>query len=231
MTEDERTYGFTGERSRWIRWEFAVVIAYWVGAIGFPSWFDFRRNPYGYSVSVLDAIAPSAAAAIVILWLIWMSGDSFEMFGIRRPQKSDYAWLAGLAVIEFLEKSLLRYRLFAHLQESRLFPKGYLDMLAALNPAQTLINFVVYLIPAAAEELFYRGIIQTRAQEIANNAWVAIGTSAALFSISHIYQGPQNLPYHLWFGLLFSFARWKGCSLWPLILVHAFYNSLTFSLL
>lgn len=221
MIDDERTYGFTGERSRWIRWEFAILVVFGLAYVAMSLNSLLQYGPIRYSIQLYDVWYPAAIIAVLI-WIAWMSGDSLEMFGISKLHLRDLGWLA-MALAISVPLFLGPYSSLAHQSEKTWLGPSY--ALSEFQINRSLIALPLYLLPAAFEEIFYRGLLQTRAQEITGSKWGAIGGSAALFAMAHLYQGPQALPWILAFGLVFSFLRSRGCPLWPLVAAHTIYNA------
>lgn len=82
---------------------------------------------------------------------------------------------------------------------------------------------LVSLMPAAFEELAFRGVIQSSLERIFNarDAWLI---QAALFSLMHL--SPIVFPSHFVMGLCFGLIRMRSRSLYPSMLLHAAWNGL-----
>lgn len=89
----------------------------------------------------------------------------------------------------------------------------------------SLVNTIlaVALVPAVAEELTFRGVLQPLLARWTGNVHVAIWSSAFLFSFIH-FQFFGFLPRLLLGGILGYLVWWSG-SLWPAIWTH-FANNL-----
>jgi uncharacterized protein len=71
------------------------------------------------------------------------------------------------------------------------------------------------------EELVFRGYLQRQFAALAHSRWIALFVQAALFGISHGYQGVDACARIALFGLLFGvLALWRG-SLRPGMVAHA----------
>ena len=82
-----------------------------------------------------------------------------------------------------------------------------------------------------AEEMFFRGFVITRLQNIFNGPVMAVALSAVLFGYVHLYyQGLAGFVNAAVIGVIFAtlFLLFKR-NLWPLILAHGFINSLGFT--
>jgi uncharacterized protein len=82
---------------------------------------------------------------------------------------------------------------------------------------------MVSLMPALFEELAFRGVIQSGLTGVvrAREAWLI---QAALFSVMHL--SPVMFPSHFAMGLTFGYLRLRSRSLYPGMLLHAFWNAL-----
>lgn len=81
---------------------------------------------------------------------------------------------------------------------------------------------VVAIIPAIAEELFFRGCVQQVMKEWLRNAHLAIWITAFIFSFIH-FEFYGFVPRMLLGGLLGYLFYWSG-NLWVPIVAHAFVN-------
>lgn len=98
-------------------------------------------------------------------------------------------------------------------------------MLETENVGLFLTNlFVVAIIPAIAEELFFRGLVQKYMIRWTKKAFWGILISATIFSAIHLqFQG--FIP-RLMLGMLFGYLYFWSGSIWPAIAAH-FANNAT----
>lgn len=90
-------------------------------------------------------------------------------------------------------------------------------------PIDLFINLIVIaIIPALAEELFFRGCVQQVMKEWLRNAHLAIWVTAFVFSFIH-FEFYGFVPRMLLGGLLGYLFYWSG-NLWVPIVAHAFIN-------
>ena len=98
-----------------------------------------------------------------------------------------------------------------------------LMMLKMDNPFDLFLNlFMIAVLPALGEELFFRGTIQQLMQETSKKPHLAIWTTAAIFSFFHFqfYGFLPRLLLGAFFGYLFF---WSG-NLWYPIIGHFINN-------
>jgi uncharacterized protein len=83
---------------------------------------------------------------------------------------------------------------------------------------------IIALLPALAEELFFRGVLQRLFIHIFKNAWAGIIFTAIIFSAIH-GQFLGFLP-RLLLGILLGVTYWYSGSLWPGIIAHFINNAI-----
>lgn len=79
---------------------------------------------------------------------------------------------------------------------------------------------------AFAEELLYRGYLQTRLRHLTGSGAAAWVTAACLFGAAHSYHGPFGLVACGVSGLVLGAAFWRTGRLWGVTAGHAGYNLL-----
>ena len=104
----------------------------------------------------------------------------------------------------------------AKLMKAMLDMKGLGDLAAML--------FLIALLPAISEELFFRGVMQRLFIQIFRRPWTGIIITAILFSAFH----GQFLGFfpRLMLGILLGAIYWYSGSIWPSIIAHFVNNGL-----
>jgi membrane protease YdiL (CAAX protease family) len=94
---------------------------------------------------------------------------------------------------------------------------------------------IVWTAAAFGEEMFFRGFLITKIDALFKGTWIApvlaVFLSAALFGLAHMYyQGLRGLVVTGMIGIAFGtmFILLKR-NLWPMVLVHGFVDTLTFT--
>lgn len=91
------------------------------------------------------------------------------------------------------------------------------------TPGQLFFSlFVVALLPALGEELFFRGVLYRFVAKRIPNQWFPVVASAAFFAAVHY--NPSGLPAIFLAGILFALFYYLTGSLLPGILAHFLYN-------
>ena len=87
------------------------------------------------------------------------------------------------------------------------------------------VLFVVAILPALGEELFFRGILQNEVRYLTGNTHVAVWTASIIFSLAH-FQFLGFVP-RMCLGLMFGYAYvWSG-NFWVPVGLHFLNNAAT----
>ncbi len=93
------------------------------------------------------------------------------------------------------------------------------------NLTDLIINlFVIALLPAFCEEIFFRGAMQRVMIHLTKNPWAGIIITAILFSALHM-QFMGFLP-RMFMGIVLGAFCWYSGSLWTSIIGHFVYNGI-----
>tara|TARA_B110000444_G_C18767673_1_gene560875 strand:+ start:55 stop:960 length:906 start_codon:yes stop_codon:yes gene_type:complete len=102
------------------------------------------------------------------------------------------------------------------LTDSFLIMNNFIDLLFNL--------FLIAIIPAIGEEIFFRGIIQIKLQKIIRNPHLAIFVASFIFSVIHM-QFFGFLP-RLFLGMLLGYLYYFSANLWMSVIAHFINNAL-----
>lgn len=96
------------------------------------------------------------------------------------------------------------------------------------DPGRSVPTVVALWISAAvvapiAEELFFRGLLQTFLVNLFARRWLAVATASVVFGAVHFAQ-PHAIAALILLGLLLGYAYERTGSLIPAILIHALFN-------
>jgi uncharacterized protein len=96
-----------------------------------------------------------------------------------------------------------------------------IQILLPQGVAEKVLWIAVSVSAGICEELAFRGYFQRQFAALAHSRWIALFGQAALFGISHGYQGTEACARIAVFGLLFGvLAMWRN-SLRPGMVAHA----------
>lgn len=173
---------------------------------------------------ILNQLGIMVLPALALCWSLKLDTDT--LFPLIKVPRREWVWivLTTACVVAVSDYALsFTERLFpipSHIQET-------LNQLLAVNSVGEFLKklFLFCLLPAVAEEIYFRGFCQTTfAHRV--GATPAILLTALLFALAH-----GNMWYlHLYFGLG-CFLGWiyeKSGSLWPAIAAHFINNTWTF---
>ena len=139
--------------------------------------------------------------------------------GIRHP-KAQRTWLCFALALPLI--------LLVNLTQELFFP-NLPDLVGEQTFKQIMFNpiglLTVAILGPVAEELLFRGGVQTDLQlhDSGQGPAVAIGISAAIFALIHL--NPAQMPVAFILGILLGFAYWWTGSLIAPTLIHVFNNS------
>lgn len=134
------------------------------------------------------------------------------------------SWLSDLNQHLHLPKSMQSLeRLIRDTEEqNNNLIKSFLNM---KSPGDLVIMlFIIAALPAVAEELFFRGVIQRLFIQITKRPWVGIVITAVIFSAAH-FQFLGFFP-RVALGIVLGALYWYSGSLWPGITAHFINNAL-----
>ena len=207
-------------RSRLIGW--AVLVAV-LAAISYAAHFASEGDIpddalYRWSTAIGGLVQ---YVIILVIVLALARGLAPATLGLRAPAswRAAAGWLAGALVAIWVIGAILNLFLKAG-EEQGLVPDGWDSDRAAAFAA----NFVVVaLVAPVVEELTYRGLGFAAVRD-AFGAIAAVGVTAAAFGLAHGLV--VALPVLTIFGLILGWLRLRTESLYPPIILHAFFNGI-----
>ena len=192
---------------------YAVIAV--AGASLFPGEADAGSVLAGTETAVLLSYLLTVGA--VLLWFRLRHKPLGEAVGLRRCSGWTAAFSAFAAVGLFVAINLA----LALLPEAWMTDYSeYMDVLLSdgLLPAVSIV-----LMGPLAEELMFRGVIQTRLAR-AMPAWIAVVLQAVLFGVTH--GTPIQMAYAFLIGLALGFLRSRTGSILPGFAAHAAFNAM-----
>lgn len=100
--------------------------------------------------------------------------------------------------------------------------KSFLNM---KTPGDLIVMlFIIAVLPAIGEELFFRGVIQRLFVQITKRPWTGIIITSIIFSAAH-FQFLGFIP-RVVLGIVLGALYWYSGSLWPGIIAHFINNAL-----
>lgn len=176
---------------------------------------------------VFNFLIPAIVASYIFYKSDWSSYQRIDA-----PPLAKYLGLGALMIVAAFPLAQFTYWLNSLMP----LPEVLMDMedstaelikgiLVMNSPLELLFNLlVISLIPAIAEEMIFRGIIQDSFEKIISNPHIAIAVSAIVFSAIHM-QFEGFLPRVI-LGLVLGYLFYWTRNLWVPIAAHAVNNGL-----
>jgi len=178
-----------------------------------------RLPPQSYWLDTFNLTWMNLCAIFVVLYLIHRSGESWDTFGLSRPQVGDLGIALALAMADFALWYRFSSLLPTHSSDGeRLFrgPESSVDR---------LLMVVKYLTGGFVEELVTRAYLITRLERLLQSRFQAVFLSSLAFASYHIYYGiGPMLMYFVLMGMVFGGFYLLIRRLWPFALAHALIN-------
>jgi membrane protease YdiL (CAAX protease family) len=177
-------------------------------------------------IAVLDLIAAFFAAlgpAAVAVYLLWRDGRLSVAGFDRRPVRevAGYGLLGGVcAVLALWSGAVVLTVLYAIVGADPAEP-GSSDV--TLTVGTVVAAILIAVAAGVGEEIVYRAYSITRLEEL---GWVrtAIWAPWAVFTVQHLYQGPEAIVLiGAVAGTFVWLYRWQR-SVWPVIVAHVLYD-------
>lgn len=193
---------------------------------------------YGHSYLIVRSLT----VVVPVVYLIWVSGDGLERFGLLtrvRPVR-DALWALALVAIGYamwFVASWVYAWVYWVLPGTEESAYAYEEALAASGwaPAVSVSPLLLWTLlvlgialNSVAEELVMRAYLLTRLEELLGSAAKAVVVGAVVFGAYHLYAGWYGGLSALLTGLVYGgFFVWRR-RLWPLVIGHTAWNLLTY---
>lgn len=209
-------------------WDFALILLALGVIVPWRSTVRVRALLRAPSISSKDRLALYAStiafqwlAAAIVLWRAFARGYQAADLALKMPRPLLVA-AASLALSSLLGASQffgLR-RLSTQPEERHAFLRNFTRKVLPQNDVERLVFIALVASVALCEEVLYRGFVQRLFQNLTNSVLLGLVSSAALFSLAHIYQGRRGLYSTFAIGVGFSAVRVWTLSLAPGIAAH-----------
>jgi membrane protease YdiL (CAAX protease family) len=183
--------------------------------VGSYSYWEHWFNPFRPWPNITSGLA-SLGTLLVVAFVMWSSGDRWKAFGIRRFQ-----WKTDVLLTIFLTALLVslyylpvRFSPNSDIVRSRELYPAPETLLVGISVAFSIAMAVLF------EEVFFRGYLISRIEELSGNVWVGVVVAAGIFGFGHLYQGLLGGVLALGMGLAFGIAFVGRRSIWPLAIAH-----------
>lgn len=175
-----------------------------------------RELFYRYDTAAFTLVLYALLLSLVLL--IAAGPDVRELLALRRPPSWRQAGLMALgAFVTMWLAAVLLEQVFRAGEEQGLDP----ERLTVGRVAPFAVNFVVAaVVVPIVEELLYRGLGFSLLAQFGDTA--AIVVTGFVFALSHGFV--EGIPVFFVIGAALAFVRSRTGSIYPAILMHAFFN-------
>ncbi|MCC6574118.1 MAG: CPBP family intramembrane metalloprotease [Planctomycetes bacterium] len=223
--EVEKTVAQAGKGRLWFE-TIAVLSLVWGAplATGLASWigYDGVDHVQSFSYDATVHLATTVPVWMMLLYVIYRSGEGFKAFGISRPRLIvDIPVGIVLCVVIYAAEIGMLQR-YGWLQSSYVPPMP-------LGLAENLLLFVMYLSNSLSEELGMRAYLMRRFGQLTKSPLAAYFIAAVLFASYHLYQGWVGGLGALIFGLGYGAVYILTRRIWPLLIAHTAHNVLLYN--
>ncbi|HEX6432377.1 MAG TPA: type II CAAX endopeptidase family protein [Niastella sp.] len=192
------------------------------------------NNPHVIAVTKIVQAFSSVLLFILPVLLyarLTFTGKYWYFLGFRDAEKSNMYVLAVVGILLALpfvfwlgdlnQKIPLPDQLIKMEEQSSQQMAAFLKI---RNSLDIVINvFIIALLPAICEELFFRGVLQRIIIQMTRNPWVGIVITAVLFSSLHM-QFLGFLP-RMFLGIVLGAVYWFSGSIWTSMIAHFVNNA------
>lgn len=175
------------------------------------------------------AVLHDCLATGISLCIIWYTRESWRVFGLRKPRWSIDTISGCLTLFFDRMMGYMASEIFIgiladfHFPYSRVSPATISQWHGRPEGAIGLVAILVLSVAIAfKEEIFSRGIILTRVEQLTGSRLWAVVLSAAQFSAFHWYGGARQMSATFAAGAVYGVAFVMTRSLWPVVFAHAF---------
>ncbi len=168
-------------------------------------------DKYGHLWTYVASIALEWTLAALTLWGLRLRNTSVRsVLGVNVAGMREWLIDAGVAAVFWIVALLVLGTLATLLKPLHLHPENIRDTVSKLAPTSALdiAAWTVLCISAGiCEEFIFRGYLQLQFERLSHSVWIGVLASAAVFGLSHGYEGLSGMLLIIAFGALFSVLR------------------------
>lgn len=215
-------------------WHTALLIALFLGIAASGAFFQRHARSQPEMLQQHPHLLPIYLSALVMEWglFLWVWRGGLRRTGTQLSEVIGGKWASAKDVLVDCGLALGTWgplTLFVRAWD-RLLGNGHAASIQTYLPQRALEILVwigVSISAGICEELVFRGYFQKQFESFTHSRWIALFLQAALFGISHGYQGIEACAKITCFGALFGLlAMWRK-SLRPGMMAHAWTDMLS----
>jgi membrane protease YdiL (CAAX protease family) len=170
-----------------------------------------HADKYGHLWTYLASIALEWTLAALTLWGLRLRKTTLRsVLGVNKPGTQEWFIDAGVAAAFWIVALIVLGTIATLLKPLHLHPENIRDTVSKLAPASALDIGAWTLLCISAgicEEFIFRGYLQLQFEQLSHGIWIGVLASAAVFGLSHGYEGLSGMLLIIAFGALFSVLR------------------------
>jgi uncharacterized protein len=209
-------------------WHTAVLVAFFLALTAAGALYPRASGAPSPTSAARPSHAPLYLSLIVGEWglFFYVARAGLRRAGTRPRDLIGGGWRSGMEVLRDLGLGLALWGVWtlAGWASSRWLGHHHPSSIRQLLPRGGLEAMLWIALSTSAgicEEFVFRGYFLRQFEALTGSRWVALIAQAALFGISHGYQGVTACVHIAAYGMLFGvFATWRG-SLRPGMIAHA----------
>jgi len=208
-------------------WHTGLLAAIFVGLALSGAWFQHRASVDPGMLQQHSSMVPLYLSLLVMEWGLFLyikKGLRLTRFSLRRLVGGRWSSARTIQVDFMLALAIWGFWTLIQLIWDHWSAPSHAASIQILLPqgaAEKVLWIAVSVSAGICEELAFRGYFQRQFAALARSRWIALIAQAALFGISHGYQGIEACVRIALFGLLFGvLALWRS-SLRPGMVAHA----------
>lgn len=152
-----------------------------------------------------------------------------DVIGGRWNTKEDFFWDALIAFVFWFGSYavLIGLGLAMHMAKPGAIDEGKktIELLAPHGGLELALWICMSVVAGFVEEIVFRGYFQRQFSTLLRNVWIGMLASAAVFGLSHAYEGRQRMLLIFIYGAMFgTLTIWRK-SLRPGMMAHAWHDS------
>ncbi len=210
-------------RRRWLAlFGFLCVLLIW------PTLAILRTpaDPLDFAWQIESDRLGAYTASMIFLWAMFAVVVVFQLIERRRiselgfgaPRAKDFLY----GILFLLAAYPLLASLALGLESIGLaIPEMVIKALLPVTTVERTVWIALSTTAAVCEETVFRGYLLVNGEAILKSRTLAVALSVATFGIGHYYQGWGGVILISFYGLLFTWLRYRTGSLWACIVAHA----------
>lgn len=180
---------------------------------------DFAWQIESNRIGAYIASAVFLWAMLVVVWLFQrINRQRLATLGFNTPQPRDFLYGVGFLLAAYPLLVLLAWSLE---QFGLAIPELVIKALLPVTTTEKTMWIGLSVTAAVCEETVFRGCLLVNGERVLRSRGLAVALSAVAFGIGHYYQDWGGVILITFYGLMFTWLRFRTGSLWACMIAHA----------